>query len=203
MLAADGHTLIHFGLSMLIKNESDLTLIGEAKNIAEAKSLAYQLSPDVLLIELAIIEHGIAESILELRNICPLCKILIYTGNNDPDAHILALRAGAKGILTKNLGNNILLKAIRGVFSGELWIDRSLTAKLLGNSNLPEITASVLTPRESEIARLSAKGLSSRKIAERLYINEKTVRNQLTIIYHKLGVCSQIDLILLAPSIGL
>jgi DNA-binding NarL/FixJ family response regulator len=198
VLAIDGHPLIHFGLSMLINDEQDMELVGVSKSLTEGQSLAHRFSPDVILLELELIADAIDEKIQELVKICPSGKILIFTSNSNHDNHILALRSGAAGIQTKDQSNDLLLKAIRSVFSGEMWVNLAITARLLRNHNSggkvsvidPTMITNLLTPRESVIAGLAAQGLSSKKISSQLFLSEKTVRNQLSIIYSKLGVSS-------------
>jgi DNA-binding NarL/FixJ family response regulator len=180
------------------------------KSLAEGHSLAHRLSPDVILLELELIVDAIEEKLQELVSICPASKILIFTSNSNHDNHILALRSGAAGIQTKDQSNDLLLKAIRSVFSGEIWVNLAITARLLHNHSSagkvsviePTMITNLLTPRERIIASLAAQGFSSKKISCQLNLSEKTVRNQLSIIYSKLGVSSQIDLVVRTSNIS-
>jgi DNA-binding NarL/FixJ family response regulator len=137
----------------------------------------------------------------ELQSASPASKILILTACESRDKHLLALRIGAMGIFTKNQSNSMLLKAIRSVCSGEVWLNRSLAAEMLRDFNKPK--TNLLTPRELSIARLAAKGWGAKKISGQLFISEKTVRNQLVIIYSKLGVSSHVELVVRASHFGL
>ena len=147
----------------------------------------------------------------ELQSASPSSKILILTASESRDKHLLALRIGAMGIFTKNQPNSMLIKAIRSVFSGEVWLNRSLAAEMLRDFNRPPSAnetdnkpkTNLLTPRELSIARLAAKGWGAKKISGQLFISEKTVRNQLVIIYSKLGVSSHVELVVRASHFGL
>jgi DNA-binding NarL/FixJ family response regulator len=213
VLLADDHELIRLGLRALLQTEADLELVGETGDFENILRLAQQLSPDVILLDFMLYEGNSAERISELVCACPSCKILVFTTCCDCEKHLLALRHGAVGVFTINQPSDMLLKAIRSVYAGEVWVGKSLAREMLRSFTHPsphvpaEATntppGNSLTPREIAIARLAAQGLAAKKIAAQLYISEKTVRNQLVIIYSKLGVASQIELVLHAKQFGL
>jgi DNA-binding NarL/FixJ family response regulator len=150
------------------------------------------------------------ERIPELRSVNPSSKILILTACLNQEKHILALRQGAIGVFLLHQPIDLLLKAIQKVYSGEVWLTNSLTNEILKGINQPappeDITTPIgnsLTPRELTIARLVSEGNTAKQIAEQLFISEKTVRNQLVIIYSKLGVKNHMELVLTATLLGL
>jgi len=151
------------------------------------------------------------ERIPELRSVSPSSKILILTACLNQEKHILALRQGAIGVFLLNQPIEMLVKAIHKVYSGEVWLTNSLANEMLKGFNQPSpppevittLIGNSLTPRELTIASLLAQGHTAKQISEQLFISEKTVRNQLVIIYSKLGVQNHIELVLNATSLGL
>jgi len=211
LLLADRHELIRIGVRTLFQSEPNLQLVGEADNFDDTRQLARQFSPDVILLDMKLKEGLVTERIPELLSASPACKILMFTTYPDRDMHLLALRLGAIGIFLKDQPARLLLKAINNVHSGEVWFDNSLASGLLQSFKLDTSKAeateasieSLFTSRELSIAHLAAQGLPAKKIAAQLFISEKTVRNQLVVIYSKLGVASQVELVLQAGRLGL
>ena len=211
ILPVDDHELIRIGMRTLFQSDPNLQLVGEADNFNDALRLTQQLSPDVILLDMKLKEDFVTGHIPELLSACPSCKILVLTSSTDHEKHLLALRLGAVGVFIKSQPANLLLKAIHSVYRGEVWFDNTLASDLLqsfkenaskSKAVEPQIK-NLLTERELAIARLAVKGLPAKKIAAQLFISEKTVRNQLVVIYSKLGVASQIELVLQAGHLGL
>ncbi|KJV05835.1 hypothetical protein VZ94_15310 [Methylocucumis oryzae] len=222
VLIADEHELVRLGFCTLVESRPGIELIGHTDSFEDLKSQAQKLQPDVILLDFNLIEGNIVNRIPDLLAVCPNGKILVFTAIEDSELHLLALRLGALGIFAKKkLSAETLIKAITCVYGGEVWVNRSTTALLLQNFN--EITVSeysdtkaagtltatksdklnALTKREADVACLAAQGMSAKNIAKKLFISEKTVRNQLTAIYNKLGVASQLELALQASSLGI
>ncbi len=221
VLIADEHELIRLGFCTLVESRPGIELIGHTDSFEDLKSQAQKLQPDVILLDFNLSEGNIVNRIPDLLAVCPNGKILVFTAIEDSELHLLALRLGALGIFAKKLSAETLIKAITCVYGGEVWVNRSTTALLLQNFN--EITVSeysdakatgtltatksdklnALTRREADVACLAAQGMSAKNIAKKLFISEKTVRNQLTAIYNKLGVASQLELALQASSLGI
>lgn len=215
VLLADDHELIRLGFRTLISSQDDIELVGEASSFQELISLNQQLNPDIILLELHLKDGDVTSKISEILNDRPL--ILVLTVCKDRETHLLALRLGARGIVTKDQSIEIILKAIRTVYAGEVWIDRFVTLDLLRNYsktdgikspcevavNKLSVARFNLTPRELEVARLAARGLPAKKIAAKLFISDKTVRNQLAVIYSKLGVSSQVELVFQSANLDL
>lgn len=211
LLLADDHELVRIGARTLFQSEPNLQLISEADNFNDSLQLARQLSPDVILLDMKLKEGFITDRIPELLTTCPDCKILIFTTCPDREMHLLALRLGAVGVFIKDQPARLLMKAIHSVHSGEVWVGNSLASGLLQSLKQDASTAeatetsieSLFTSRELAVARLAAQGLPAKKIAEQLFKSEKTVRNHLVVIYSKLGVTSQVELVLQAGRLGL
>ena len=203
ILLIEDHEIVRCGLKGIFEQQEDIQVISEASSFKDALTLDQTLCPDVILLDLMLSDGNCIERIPELTHIYPDCKILIFTASSDKKSHLLALQYGAVGILHKDQSIELLCKAIRSVYvKNDVWIDKTLTAEMwrqhshqssaLATSAPPSLNN--LTPREKSIACLSSKGLSAKKIGEQLFISEKTVRNQLTLIYSKLGVKNQLEL---------
>lgn len=205
VLLAEDHDIVRCGVKGIFEQEPNLNLIAESSSFNNTLSLAKAVTPDVILLDLTLDDGNSLNRIPELIQACPQCKVLLFTVLHDKETLLLAMRYGASGVFEKSQSSELLCKAIRHVYAGDLWIDRALTAQLWQhdlkhNSELPH--ASVLTIKECNIACLSAKGLAAKYIGKQLSISEKTVRNYLTSVYSKLGVKNQVELSLHAESLG-
>jgi DNA-binding NarL/FixJ family response regulator len=205
VILVDDHSIVREGLRMIIENDDQIIVVGEAANMAEALTLVAREKHDVILLDLDFGTESSLERIHEIIAINEDSRILILTGITDEKQHQRAIQKGAHGILLKNYASQTLLKAIKKVYQGEVWIDRSLTAKLLEevtkikNQNSHEqLKISSLTNRELEIIKLIAAGLVNKEIASRLFVGEKTIRNRLTVIYSKLEISNRLELAIYA-----
>ena len=170
-------------------------MIGEAVSCKETLNLASTLNPCVILINVSLCDGESLSYIPRLKELCPNCKILLFTASKDKETHLLALRYGVMGIVLKSQTVELLCKAIRNVhLHNIIWIDKALMAEMwqqntpdtkvisttsTDKANSPDssLPLNALTPRESQIACLSSKGLTAKKIGAKLFISEKTVRN--------------------------
>lgn len=207
ILIIDDHVLVREGLRLLLESEPGISVIGEAKGRADALALAQKERPDVILLDLDLGRESGLELIPDLLQAAPDARILVLTGVTDENAHRRALRTGALGILRKEVAGEVLLRAIDRVRSGEVWLDRSLAASLLQDFPRAKETPkpapqaeriASLSPREMEIIICIGDGLSNKRIAERLFISETTVRHHLTSIFGKLGVNDRLELLVFA-----
>jgi two-component system nitrate/nitrite response regulator NarL len=207
ILIVHNHTVVREGLCMLIANDLEMVVVGEAENSADALAIAARERPDVILVDLDLGAEDAIDSLSALIASTQGSRMLILTGTRDPEQHCLAVRLGAAGVFLKDQAGKILIKAIRKVHAGEAWLDRSMTAKVLTEfahagthrRNEPEAAKiETLSARERQVITLVAEGLKTKQIAERLFISEKTVGNHLTTIYHKLDVSNRLELALYA-----
>jgi two-component system, NarL family, nitrate/nitrite response regulator NarL len=212
ILIVDDHTIVREGLRMLIENEPEMVIVGEAGNSADALAIAVREQPDVIVLDLDLGGEDAIGSLQALIASSERSRVLILTGVNDPEKHRRAVHLGAVGVLLKDQAGKTLIKAIRKVLAGEVWLERSMTAHILTDftraderrRNDPEAAKiETLTEREREVIALIAEGLTTKRIAERLFISEKTVSNHLTAIYNKLGVSSRLELAIYASRHGL
>jgi len=215
VLLGDHNELNQLAIRSLLHTEDDIELVGEACSFKELLYLNNQLKPNLIVLELFLRDGDVTSKIPEILKTTPL--ILVLTTCKERVAHLSALRAGSIGIITKDQSLKMILKAIRSVCEGEAWIDRSIAQELWYNFSHPEAVSSPieisvtplnanrvnLSPREIETAKLAARGLSSKKIATLLFISDKTVRNQLAVIYSKLGVANQLELVFQSANFGI
>jgi len=215
LVLLDNHRLIGMGLRALLATEPDFELIGEGSSFAELPELCRECKPDVILSEIALKDGELLAAMPDVLKLCSY--LLVLTANKDRNTHLNILHSGAAGIVTKEQNLDILLKAIRVVSLGEVWFERQLVLDYLrGNkASITEVADEKielekkrldqfnLTARELEIAGLAVQGLSAKKIAAKLFVSDKTVRNQLVMIYSKLGVTGQVDLVCQAAKLGL
>jgi DNA-binding NarL/FixJ family response regulator len=210
VLLAENNELTRLAIRTMLESQIDIELAAEVSSFQELICQSQKILPDIVLLDIELSDGNVISKIPEILKYCPL--VLLLTICKEKKIHLQALRLGAKGITTKDQSIEIILKAIRALSRGETWIDRSLTLDLWHNfikSDRSILSSEVaagtfnfdhfnLTARELEVACLAAQGLSAKNIARKLFISEKTVRNQLGMIYSKLGVSSQIQLVFLA-----
>lgn len=210
IVLVDDHVILRQGLCMLFEGHADLAVVGEAAHAREAVEVVGREHPDVVLLDLDLGGEQAADTIPELVAV-PGVRVLVLTGVQDAALHRRAVRLGASGVVLKDQAAEVLVKAVRCVHAGEAWIDRGTTATILrelqqGHDTQVNAEGSrieTLTAREREIAALVAQGYGTRKIAESLFIAEKTVRNHLASIYDKLQVSERLELALFAAKHGL
>jgi len=213
VLIVDDHGIVRAGLRMLLESQPGLTVVGEASTCAEALALATGEQPDVIVLDLDLGMENAIESIPTLLSAVPEARILVLTGVRDPEAHREAVRRGAMGLVLKEHAAETLLEAIAKVGAGEVWLEPSMVARVLGELTRPQTAQQPISPEAAKIATLTARerevitlvgeGLRNQHIAERLYISEATVRHHLTAIFAKLGVADRFELAIYAYQHGL
>lgn len=190
VVLADDHSMVRMGFKMLILQQKDIEVVGEASDPNEAFDLVKQLVPDVLLTDISM---GTEKSgILLIRRICDAglsTNSVVLTMHNEQEYLNQALKSGALGYLLKSSSDEDLFKAIRQAAVGEIYICGDMLQGFVHNA-LSQIdpTAEALTPRELEIVSLAVKGYSNQDIAQLLSISVKTVEGQKAKIMHKLAI---------------
>lgn len=206
LLIIDDHAIMRQGLRMLVEDQKDMAVVGEADGGQAVPDLIARIACDVVLLDLALGDENGIDLLAPLAAADRPPRVLVLTGVRDPDVHRQALRRGAAGIVLKTLAPDLLIKAIRRVHDGEIWMDPSMASELFRELRPPAPRPrdpdleriAYLTQREREIAKLVAQGIGTKKIASRLNITEKTVRNHLVSIYDKLQVSGRLQLALYA-----
>jgi len=195
ILIADDHPVFRFGLKALLSTEPDMQVVGEATSGTEAVTMAYSLTPDVILMDINMPEMNGIEATTQILQEIPGMAILILTMMDD-DSLFSVMQAGARGYLLKGAQGEETLRAIRAVAGGEAIFSPKIAQRLslffTNHSNFQSVTPfPELTLREREILELVSKGLTNNAIAERLSLSPKTVRNQVSTIFSKLQVTSR------------
>jgi two-component system, NarL family, nitrate/nitrite response regulator NarL len=212
VLIVDDHGIMRAGLRMLLESQPEVTVVGEAATCADALALATCTQPNIIILDLDLGGENAIESIPTLLRTAPETRILVLTGVRDPEIHRQAIRQGALGLVFKEKAVETLLQAITRVRAGEVWLEPTMIARVLGDLTRPQPspptspeTAKIarLTEREREVITLVGEGLRNRHIAERLCISEATVRHHLTAIFAKLDVSDRFELAIYAYQHGL
>ena len=200
ILLADDHVILRQGTRQLLENESDMEVVGEASNGAEAVELVKKFKPDIVIIDVAMpVMNGI-EATKKIKEILPGIKILVLTGY-DYDEYIFSLlEMGAAGYLLKDVSGDELVGAIRAVYLGEPVLHPTVMRKLMDRCKTitpqqPETRTNVLSEREMEVLKLAVSGKSNKDIAESLNISLRTVQAHMRSIFNKLGVGSRSEAI--------
>jgi DNA-binding NarL/FixJ family response regulator len=207
-MLADDHTLVRQGTRRILEEHPDLRVVCEADNGEQALELVRRLTPDVAILDIRMPKLGGVDVAREINGGSPNTKILVLSAHDD-DEYILALmEAGISGYLLKTAQANELVEAVRSVAQGKIVLHPEIAMKVarlwarrqtLGGQEV----SSRLSPRETEVLRLAAKGLPAKAIADNLGISVRTVNGHLDSIFNKLGVSSRIEAVLYALSRGL
>jgi two-component system nitrate/nitrite response regulator NarL len=197
--SADPEMLDHWRASLA----DSASLIDIRRNDALCECLA-RLQPELLLFDLRLARVARVPEIAQLRKVSPATRIVVFADQCDEDFELALFRSGVRGVCARDVSSDTLSKIVNAALQGELWIRRALVPKLLegmasDQDDVSECTGrfALLTPRESEIARLISQGISNKRIARQLAIAEQTVKGHLTAIFRKFGVMDRTKLALL------
>ena len=207
VMLVDDHALFREGMRALLQSCSDIEIVGEATNGKEAIEKVSQLSPEVVLMDIAMPVMGGVEATRRIRKDNPEIGVLVLTQYEDSEYILSMLKAGAKGYIAKTATAAELVAAIRAVHKGESFLYPSATTALikeyLTRARGEQSEYERLTDRERETLQLVAEGRSNQEIADRLFISVKTVLRHRTNIMEKLGFHNRTELIKYAISKGL
>jgi DNA-binding NarL/FixJ family response regulator len=202
VLIADDHGVVREGLRMFLGRDSELIVVGEASNGAEAIELARQLRPDVVLMDLLMpVMDGIVAT-AAIRTELPETEVIALTSVLESTAVVGAMKAGAIGYLLKDTQAPELRRAIKAAAAGQVQLSPQASAYLMRELRTPE-TTEALTDREMEVLHLLVQGHSNKEIARALQIAEDTVKVHVKHILAKLGVQSRTQAVLYAIRLGL
>ena len=203
VLLADDQRVVREGLAILLGLLDGIELVGTASDGEEAVRLAEQYDPDVVLMDLRMPR---VDGIEAIRRLGDRTKAIALTTYADDESVLGALRAGARGYLTKDAGADDILAAIKAVARGEAALDPSIQHHVLAaltdapkEAELPD----ELTPREAEVLRLIAEGLTNGEIADRLVVSAATVKSHVNHIFAKIGARDRAQAVVYAYSHGL
>lgn len=198
VLIVDDHPIVQQGLAAIITEESDMTVIGQAKDGIEATELFRQERPDVTLMDLRMPQMGGVEAIIAIRAEFNTARIIVVTTYDGDEDIYRGLRTGAKGYLLKDSIPSELRTAIRTVHGGQQYIPPNVAAKLVQRMTNPE-----LSDRELEVLQLVAQGMSNLEIGAALSITESTVKSNVNRILSKLGAKDRTQATIIALKRGI
>ncbi len=206
VLIADDQPLFRRGLWVVLGTDDRIEVVAEAENGEEAIARAVELAPDVVLMDVRMPKVNGIEAARVISQQVPTTKIIMLTVSDEEDDLYEAIKAGATGYLLKEISVEEVAEAIQAVVQGQSLITPSMASKLLTEfqklSTRTEETAQLpsptLTPRELEVLKLVAKGMSNREIGDELFISENTVKNHVRNILEKLHLHSRMEAVIYA-----
>ncbi len=214
LVIADDHPIVRDGLKKLLLLEDDLDVVGEASDGREVLDKVRELDPDVLLLDLRMPNLDGLAALQALQQINKRTRVIILTASEDKNEFVQAMKLGCSGIVLKQTAPDLIVKSIRKVHSGEIWLDSHTTAAVMRQFSTGFESSgspgggkgrerSPLSAREREIVALVAQGYKNKEMAEKMFISEQTVKNHLHNIFDKLGVSDRLELALYAIHKGL
>jgi two-component system nitrate/nitrite response regulator NarL len=215
LVIADDHPIVRDGLKKLLLLEDDFDVVGEAGDGREVLEKVRDLDPDVLLLDLRMPNLDGLGALQALMQINKRTRVIVLTASEDKNEFVQAMKLGCSGIVLKQTAPDLIVKSIRKVHSGEIWLDSHTTAAVmrqfttsLDGGGSPGAGGksrerSPLSAREREIVALVAQGYKNKEMAEKMFISEQTVKNHLHNIFDKLGVSDRLELALYAIHKGL
>ena len=206
VLLADDQTIVRKGMHALLDAIEGIEVVGEATNGSEAATLAADLKPDVVLMDLLMPECDGVEATQRISRTAPDVSVVILTGIGTEDKLLAAVRAGALGYLRKDADTEALTQAVRQVARGGSWLPPDLTRRVLNELAHPASRQSqpdALTDRELTVLKLLARGRTNAQMAEEMFVSEVTIRTHVSRILDKLGVANRVQAALYALRAGI
>jgi len=217
IVVADDHPIFRDGLCKLLALEDDFEVVAQAQDGRQVLEVLQQLEPDILLLDLRMPGLDGLATLQRLQAVKHKTRIIVLTASDDKNEFVQAMKLGTSGIVLKQTATELLIKSIRKVHAGEIWLDSLTTQAVIRQlassdepapaapSVGPPLTAplrdrerSPLSQREREIVSLVAQGFKNKEMAEKMFISEQTVKNHLHNIFDKLGVSDRLELALYA-----
>ena len=206
VLVVDDHALFRRGLQMVLEQEPDIEVVGEASDGAEAVTTAAETLPDIVLMDVRMPKRGGIDACTAIHETVPSAKIIMLTISDEEADLYDAIKAGAMGYLLKEISIEEVASAIRAVHGGQSLISPSMASKLLNEfasmikrtDDRQQVPTPRLTDREMEVLKLVAKGMNNRDIAKQLFISENTVKNHIRNILEKLQLHSRMEAVVYA-----
>ena len=216
IVVADDHPIFRDGLCRLLALEPDFEVVAQAQDGRQVLDVLQSLEPDILLLDLKMPGLDGLGTLQKIQNSKHKTRVIVLTASEDKNEFVQAMKLGTQGIVLKQSATELLIKSIRKVHAGEIWLDSHTTAAVMrqfatGADDLPaaatatvpssssrERERSLLSQREREIVALVAQGFKNKEMAEKMFISEQTVKNHLHNIFDKLGVSDRLELALYA-----
>lgn len=203
ILLADDHQVVRAGLARTLERQDDMEVIAEADSGEQAYQLYTELSPDVLIMDMTMPGIGGLEALRRIRTRYGRARVIMFSMHENATLAMQAMAAGAMGYVAKTGDSRDVLDAVRQVMEGKTFLSADMAQKIaLKSVSGAEDPTQRLTVREFEVFRLLAEGLALDEIARRLNLGPKTVANYQTILRHKLGFNTSVELVRLAIKYG-
>ena len=193
LLIADDHAIVRYGLNSLLSAQKDMTVVGQAKNGEEAVKLALSEKPDVVIMDLVMPKMDGAEATARIKESRPGTKVILLTSFGSYEGVDRALQSGADGAILKTAEDETLVPTIRRVFGGERVISADIRRQMADNPPTAQ-----LTQRQRDILDGVARGLSNADIAKLQGVSMPMVRDQLNVIFHKIGAANRAEAVAIA-----
>jgi two-component system response regulator DevR len=203
VLIVEDHQIVADGLTALLNDQKDMTVVGNVGSVAESAAMAAELLPDIVLLDFRLTDGTGADAAAAIRRVVPNAKHIFLTREDSDVARFAALESGASGFIHKSRAASEVVDSIRKVAAGGTLITPSAIATLINRRRQMDSQRESLTAREKEVLRLMAEGVSSRDIASKLGISYATVRTHIRSLDAKLGVHSKVQAIVKARELAL
>jgi two-component system, NarL family, response regulator NreC len=200
IVIADDHAIVRKGLRTLIETHDEFSIVGEAADGLEAVRVTEQVQPDILLLDLMMPGLSGFEVLRRIRKAVPNTKVVVFSMHNVESYVLEALKSGATAFVLKNALDDEIIKALRETSAGRRYLSPPLSENAI-DAYVGKLQDSIatpfqkLTPREFEVLRLAAQGLSNQEIGERLFISTRTAETHRSNLMKKLGLHSQVDIL--------
>jgi DNA-binding NarL/FixJ family response regulator len=203
----DPYTLVRKSLLLLLENQPGVIVVGEAGDSIEGLKVVTDQKPDIILLKLNPGGDPGLNVISSLKKTWKQARIILMTTTEDLQVCLQAIQEGVLGVVSMLQPPEVLVKAIKKVYAGEVWIEHSMVARLLTTTDIASRSLAVnseadciqqLSNREREVVQLISLGLKNQQIANQLCISKSTVGHHLTSIYSKLGVSDRLELLVFA-----
>jgi DNA-binding NarL/FixJ family response regulator len=201
LIIADDHRVVREGISYMLSGEDDIDIVGEAAGGEELLTLLDETSVDVVLLDVRMSGMGGLEVLERIEHGLPQIRVLMLSMHDEPGYVRRAIELGASGYLLKSTGREELLRAIRAVADGGVYIQGELVEPLVANVAKPAASGK-LSPRETEVLQLVANGFENKQVATELGLSEATVKTYMRGIFERLDVTGRAEAVAVALRLG-
>ncbi|OFV95110.1 MAG: hypothetical protein A3F68_10585 [Acidobacteria bacterium RIFCSPLOWO2_12_FULL_54_10] len=197
----DDHLLMRESIVAFLGTQKGFTVVGHDSSAEQARSIITRIKPDLLILELTLPGQASLSLVGELAALSPNTKTITMASVEQKEDIVEAFRLGARGFIPKQIAAGLFLKCLQKIHEGEIWLNGRLTEAVLSALGSQQTSRnaddkSKLSQREMEVVQLVVQGCKNQDIADKLFISEKTVKNHLSAIFHKLGVTGRLELTL-------
>jgi DNA-binding NarL/FixJ family response regulator len=198
LMLVDDHEVVRLGMRALLERHPSFSVVGEASSEDEAVTMALELTPDLVLMDIRLAGGSGIEACQKIKDLLPETKVIMLTSFAEDELLFAAIRAGATGYLLKQIAGGDVVRAIEGAARGESMLDPSLTQRVFFEvrrsiKKEEAVAFQDLTAQERQVLFLIAGGKTNREIATELFLSEGTVRNYVSSILSKLGVSNRAE----------